>query len=153
MRLVIGSGVGGLRAGLELAKFGDVLVVTKSVVSESNTFYAQGGIATVLDDRDSFAAHIADTVAAGCGLGSMAAIETVVKEAPARIQELIEWGANFDREIDGELSLTARVGIRRRGLCMHWGMRRGGSWRIAWRRRHGGRRRLRYWKIRLCWTC
>jgi L-aspartate oxidase len=108
--LVIGGGVGGLRAALEAARFGDVLLVTKTAVQESNTFYAQGGIATVWNKDDSFAAHIKDTITVGCGLCSLSAVETVVKEAPARIHELIEWGANFDREVGGELSITREGG-------------------------------------------
>ena len=107
---MIGGGVGGLRAALEAAKSGDVLLLTKNQLSESNTFYAQGGIATALGPDDSFDSHIADTLAAGCGLCDPNAVATVVKEAPARIDELIAWGANFDREIGGGLSLTREGG-------------------------------------------
>ena len=108
--LIIGSGVGGLRAAIEAAKHGDVLLVTKDKLSESNTYYAQGGIATVMHKDDTFASHINDTLAAACGLGDPAAIATVVNEGPARIRELLEWGTNFDREIDGSLSFAREGG-------------------------------------------
>jgi L-aspartate oxidase len=114
--LVIGGGVGGLRAALAAATIQhgraggcEVLLVTKTELKESNTYYAQGGIASVSAKEDSFESHIADTVKVACGLGNLAAIDTVVRDAPARIQELVEWGANFDREIGGELS-TGREG-------------------------------------------
>ncbi len=108
--LVIGGGVAGLRAALEAANYGDVLLITKSELKESNTYYAQGGIATVSTSVDSFESHIADTMTVACGLGNRAAVETVVRDAPARIQELIEWGANFDREVDGALSMGREGG-------------------------------------------
>ncbi len=108
--LVIGGGVGGLRAGLEAARFGDVVLVTKSALQESNTWYAQGGIATVMASDDSFESHIRDTMSAACGLGNPAAVEAMVKEAPARIEELIAWGANFDREVGGGLALAREGG-------------------------------------------
>ncbi len=107
---IIGGGVAGLRAALEAARFGDVLLVTKGDLKESNTYYAQGGIATVTAKEDSFESHIADTMTVACGLGNRAAVETVVREAPARIQELIDWGANFDREIDGHLAMGREGG-------------------------------------------
>ncbi len=108
--LVIGGGVAGLRAASEAALYGDVLLVTKADLRESNTFYAQGGIASVTAADDSFESHIADTLNVACGLGNREAIETVVRDAPARIQELVEWGANFDREIDGHLAIGREGG-------------------------------------------
>ena len=108
--LVIGGGVAGLRAALEAANYGDVLLITKTDLKESNTYYAQGGIATVSTSVDSFESHIEDTMTVACGLGNRAAVETVVRDAPARIQELIEWGANFDREVDGALSMGREGG-------------------------------------------
>ncbi|MGN6368483.1 MAG: L-aspartate oxidase [Phycisphaerae bacterium] len=108
--LVIGGGVAGLRAALEAARFGDVLLVTKGDLKESNTYYAQGGIASVTTKEDSFESHIQDTMTVACGLGNRAAVETVVREAPARIEELVEWGANFDRELDGHLSMGREGG-------------------------------------------
>lgn len=108
--LIIGSGVAGLRAALELAKYGDVLLVTKSHLTESNTYYAQGGIATVLEQADTFESHISDTLTAACGLGNPEAIRTVVTEAPARIHELVDWGARFDRDAAGNLALAREGG-------------------------------------------
>lgn len=108
--LIIGSGVAGLRAAIAASESAEVLLVSKQQLSESNTFYAQGGIATVMKADDSFESHIADTLATGCGLSECAAVETVVREAPASIGELIRWGANFDRETDGRLSLGREGG-------------------------------------------
>ncbi len=108
--LVIGSGVAGLRAAIAASQNAEVLLVSKQQLSESNTFYAQGGIATVMKADDSFESHIADTLATGCGLSERAAVETVVREAPACINELISWGANFDRETDGRLSFGREGG-------------------------------------------
>ncbi|HEY3704066.1 MAG TPA: L-aspartate oxidase [Terracidiphilus sp.] len=103
--LVMGAGVAGLRAALELAAHGDVLVVTKESVSESNTHYAQGGIAVAENDRDEIALHLDDTVNAGDGLVYRAAAEVLVSEGPERVAELIEWGAKFDEE-NGRLLRT-----------------------------------------------
>jgi L-aspartate oxidase len=108
--LVIGGGVAGLRAAIAASESMDVLLITKQQLSESNTFYAQGGIATVMQADDSFQSHINDTLTVACGLGDRAAVETMVKEAPARIEELIRWGANFDREIDGSLAFAREGG-------------------------------------------
>jgi L-aspartate oxidase len=94
--LVIGTGVAGLSFALEAAASGDVLVVTKRSADESNTKYAQGGIAAVLSEGDSFAAHIADTLQAGAGLCHELAVDICVKEAPARIKMLRDVGARFD---------------------------------------------------------
>lgn len=95
--LVIGTGVAGLSFALEAAASGDVLVVTKRSADESNTKYAQGGIAAVLGEGDSFAAHIADTLRAGAGLCHELAVDICVKEAPARIKMLRDVGAQFDK--------------------------------------------------------
>jgi L-aspartate oxidase len=94
--LVIGSGVAGLSFALEAATNGDVMVVTKRSADESNTKYAQGGIAAVLSSADSFDAHIADTLRAGAGLCHERAVEVCVKEGPARIKMLRDVGARFD---------------------------------------------------------
>jgi len=100
--LVIGAGVAGLRAAVELARHGDVLVVTKESVAESNTQYAQGGVAVATGGDDDIALHLSDTIAAGDGLVNCKAAETLVNEGPLRVAELIEWGARFD-EADGKL--------------------------------------------------
>jgi L-aspartate oxidase len=95
--LVIGSGVAGLTFALEAAAHGDVLLVTKRSADESNTKYAQGGIAAVLSAGDSFDAHIADTLKAGAGLCHERTVEICVKEGPARVRDLQNVGARFDR--------------------------------------------------------
>ncbi|MCX7794038.1 MAG: L-aspartate oxidase [Thermodesulfovibrionales bacterium] len=96
--LVIGSGVAGLRAAIELAKAGEVTVVTKDIPTETSTEYAQGGIAVALSDEDEVGIHYEDTLRAGDGLCNEEAVRILVEEGPLRIMELIEWGAQFDRE-------------------------------------------------------
>ena len=96
--VVIGAGIAGLRAAVELAIHGDVLVVTKEAVAESNTAYAQGGIAVAMGGQADVELHLEDTIAAGDGLVDPAAAEVLVREGPVRVAELIRWGALFDRE-------------------------------------------------------
>jgi L-aspartate oxidase len=96
--LVIGAGVAGMRAAIELAAAGDVLVVAKDSLHESSSEYAQGGIAVALSDDDEVELHEQDTLFAGDGLCDRAAVRTLVEEGPPSIQQLIEWGAEFDRE-------------------------------------------------------
>jgi L-aspartate oxidase len=96
--LIIGGGVAGLRAAVELARNGDVLVVTKDAPSESSTEYAQGGVAVALSDEDEIAIHVEDTIRAGDGLCNRKAVATLVEEGPMRIRELIVWGVEFDQE-------------------------------------------------------
>ena len=104
--LVIGSGIAGLTYALKIAnQFPDkkVLVMTKAAADETNTKYAQGGIAVVNDlENDSFNKHIHDTLIAGDGLCNKNVVEIVVKEGPERVQEIIDWGAKFDKEEDGD---------------------------------------------------
>ena len=104
--LVIGSGIAGLTYALKVAQeFPDkkVLVMTKAAADETNTKYAQGGIAVVNDlENDSFEKHIDDTLIAGDGLCNEKVVEIVVKEGPERVREIIEWGAKFDKEADGD---------------------------------------------------
>lgn len=96
--LIIGSGVAGLRAAIEMAPFGTVLVVTKDRPAESSTEYAQGGIAVALSDEDEVGIHFEDTLRAGDGLCRENAVRILVEEGPERIRELISWGADFDKE-------------------------------------------------------
>lgn len=110
--LVIGSGVAGLRAAIEAAKQTNVLLVSKRALEESNTKYAQGGIAGVLSPDDDFASHIHDTLVAGQGLCDPDVVREVIENAPARIRELIGWGASFDEE-QGKISLTREGGHSR----------------------------------------
>jgi L-aspartate oxidase len=102
--VVIGSGIAGLRAAIELAPVGRVLILTKAEPTESNTGHAQGGIAVALGEDDSPDIHAADTIKAGDGLCDEAAVRVLVEEGPPYVQELIDWGTKFDREADGSLS-------------------------------------------------
>jgi L-aspartate oxidase len=114
--IVIGSGVAGLRASIELAKSGArVTVLTKDKASESNTEYAQGGVAVVLSDDDNAELHEEDTLFAGAGLCDEKAVETLVSEGTKYIQELIEWGTEFDRE-GGRLVFTQEAAHSRRRI-------------------------------------
>ncbi len=113
--LIIGSGVAGLRAAIELAPYGNVLVVTKDRPSESNTEYAQGGIAAVMSDEDRVGIHFDDTLKAGDGLCKKDAVKILVEEGPDRIMELIEWGAEFDKE-GTTLDLTIEAAHSRRRI-------------------------------------
>ena len=115
--LVIGAGVAGLRAAVELADHGTVLVATKEAMAESNTFYAQGGIAVASEDEGDTALHLEDTIAAGDGLVYRAAAKVLVEEGPQRVAELIEWGARFDRD-HGQL-LRTREGAHSRPRILH----------------------------------
>lgn len=96
--IVVGAGVAGLRAAIELAPAGRVLLIAKQEIAESNTRYAQGGIAVALSDEDEVGLHLKDTISAGDGLVNEKAAEVLVTEGPERIQELLEWGTAFDRE-------------------------------------------------------
>jgi L-aspartate oxidase len=115
--LVIGAGVAGLRAAIELAKSGTVLVIAKDSLSESSSEYAQGGIAVALSDDDEVALHEQDTLYAGDDLCDREAVHTLVEEGPAAIQDLIDWGAEFDRE-GQKLSFT-REGAHSRNRILH----------------------------------
>ncbi len=115
--LVMGAGVAGLRAAIDLAEHGEVLVVTKESLGESNTHYAQGGIAVAMEGNDDVALHLEDTVAAGDGLVYRPAAEVLVAEGPMRVTELIEWGARFDCEA-GKL-LRTREGAHSHPRILH----------------------------------
>ena len=115
--LVLGSGIAGLRAALGLARHGAVLVVTKDQPSESNTGYAQGGVAVAIAADDDTRLHLDDTMRAGAGIVSRAAAQVLVEEGPERIRELAAWGARFDRE-DGRYHFT-REGAHSRNRVLH----------------------------------
>lgn len=115
--LVIGSGLAGARAALEVQDSLSVLIITKNGWMESASARAQGGIAAVIDPEDSFQEHMADTLDAGGSLGDPAVVEHVVREAPRRIEELIAWGAQFDR-VGPRLAL-GREGGHRRDRIVH----------------------------------
>jgi L-aspartate oxidase len=107
--LVIGGGIAGLRAALEAAEYGHVIIVCKGSLERSNTWQAQGGIATVLDAQDSFTSHITDTLKTGCRICEKPIVEQVIQQGPALIQQLMDWGTAFDR-IDGHIDTTLEGG-------------------------------------------
>jgi L-aspartate oxidase len=108
--LVIGSGIAGLSYALKAARKGKVMLVTKSKEEESNTRYAQGGIAAVWDKQDSIAKHVKDTLIAGAGLCDKKIVELVVGESKERIEELISLGVSFDKNEKGEYDLAKEGG-------------------------------------------
>jgi L-aspartate oxidase len=117
--LVLGSGVAGLKLALKLAQFGSVAVITKKNRAESNTNYAQGGIACVTSEEDSFELHVQDTLIAGAGLCKEDVVRTYVAEAPERIQELIDTGVHFSGKQNGantELDLGREGGHSKRRI-------------------------------------
>src|SRR5690348_10297495 len=115
--VVIGAGIAGLRAAIELASIGRVLVVTKSELTESATQYAQGGIAVALSDEDEIGLHLQDTLVAGDGLCNPEAARVLVEEGPDRIQELLDWGTQFDRS--GTRLTFTREGAHSRNRILH----------------------------------
>jgi L-aspartate oxidase len=115
--LVLGSGIAGVRAAITLAAKGRVLILTKGGVFESNTQYAQGGIAVALAEDDEVCLHLHDTLAAGDGLCREEAVQVLVEEGPHLIQELIEWGMHFDR--NGTKLAFTREGAHSRSRVLH----------------------------------
>ncbi len=115
--IVVGAGIAGLRASVELAAAGRVLCLAKREVTESNTQYAQGGIAAALSDDDEVSLHLDDTLKAGDGLCNEEAARVLVEEGPARIEELIEWGTQFDRA--GSKIAFTREGAHSRSRVLH----------------------------------
>src|SRR6267154_6429992 len=115
--LVIGAGVAGLRAAIELAPAGRVLVLAKREITDSNTQFAQGGIAAALSDEDEISLHLQDTLNAGDGLCNPEAAKVLVEDAPEHIEELIAWGTEFDRE--GTKLTFGREGAHSRNRILH----------------------------------
>ena len=114
--LIIGSGIAGLSFALRVAQLGKVIVVTKKQDFESNTNYAQGGIASVINPVDSFDKHIQDTLYAGAGLCQEKVVEKIVQEGPTCIQDLINWGVEFTRDNTGNLELGREGGHSQRRI-------------------------------------
>ncbi len=112
--LIIGSGIAGLRAAVELADAGSVLILTKAEPRDGNTANAQGGIAAAVGPGDSPEAHAADTLAAGDGICDEPAVHVLVEEGPGYVRELMAWGAAFDRAPDGSLALAIEAAHRTR---------------------------------------
>ena len=108
--LVIGSGIAGMSYALKVAKYGKVAIIAKNKLEDGNTFYAQGGIASVTNAWDNFEKHIDDTLDAGGGLCDAEVVKKVVNEAPAQIVELINWGVNFDKDDKGNFDLHREGG-------------------------------------------
>jgi L-aspartate oxidase len=106
--IVVGSGIAGLRAAIDLAEAGHVTIFTKAEITESNSMYAQGGIAAAVGQNDRIEKHYADTMAAGAGLCEPAAVEVLVREGPTEIDNLLRWGADFERE--GSILSLSREG-------------------------------------------
>ncbi|MGZ4839044.1 MAG: L-aspartate oxidase [Terriglobales bacterium] len=115
--IVVGAGIAGLRAAIDLAPVGRVLVLAKRELTESATQYAQGGIAAALSDEDEISLHLQDTLNAGAGLCNEAAARVLVEEGPERIEELIAWGTEFDRA--GSKLVFAREGAHSRNRILH----------------------------------
>lgn len=114
---IVGCGIAGLRAGIELAQCGSVLILAKSELSETATDWAQGGIAAALSDEDEISLHEQDTLAAGDGLCNPQAVKVLVEEGPRYIQQLIEWGTQFDRS--GTKLAFTREGAHSRSRVLH----------------------------------
>ncbi|MEG2809706.1 MAG: FAD-dependent oxidoreductase, partial [Akkermansia sp.] len=117
--VVIGAGVAGLSFALRAAEYGQVTVITKGKALDSSSAKAQGGIAAVMSEQDSFEQHIADTLDAGAGLCKEEAVRTIVQEAPSAIEELLSWGVAFDQEKGGEDYELGREGGHSQRRILH----------------------------------
>ncbi len=117
--LVIGTGLAGLSFALKVADHGKVCIVTKTSLQETNTRYAQGGIAAVTYEPDSYIKHVEDTLIAGDGLCNEEVVKMVVEEAPGQIDELIHWGARFDKNDAGEYDLAKEGGHSEKRILHH----------------------------------
>lgn len=117
--LVIGSGIAGLSFALKAAEFGTVVIITKTNEDETNTKYAQGGIAAVWLEEDSYHKHIEDTLIAGAGLCNKFIVEMVINESTERVKELINWGTMFDKTDKGEYDLVKEGGHSENRILHH----------------------------------
>lgn len=117
--LVIGTGLAGLSYALQVAKHGKVILVTKARFDETNTRYAQGGIASVTYAPDNISKHIDDTIIAGAGLNEENIVSKVIREAPQQIQHLIDWGTRFDKNQDGTFDLNREGGHSEKRILHH----------------------------------
>ncbi len=117
--LVIGTGLGGLSFALKVAEKGKVCLITKTELEETNTRYAQGGIAAVTYEPDSYEKHVKDTLVAGDGLCDEEVVRMVVREAPAQVRRLVRWGVDFDREAVGKYELAREGGHSEHRILHH----------------------------------
>ena len=117
--LVVGSGIGGLSFALKVADHGKVILITKSALDDSNTAYAQGGIAAVTYAPDNAEKHVQDTLICGAGLCNEEVVRMVVDEAPNQIKELIRWGVKFDRDLNGRYDLAREGGHSEHRILHH----------------------------------
>lgn len=117
--LVLGGGIAGLSFALKVAKYGTVTILSKKKLGDTSTAWAQGGVAAVTTKDDSYELHIEDTIKAGAGLSDRKIVEIVVHEGPERVQELISWGANFDKE--GTSFHLSREGGHSKRRIFHFG--------------------------------
>ena len=117
--LVIGSGIAGMSFALKVAAHGKVAIITKNLLEDSNTFYAQGGIASVSNVLDNFEKHITDTCIAGAGICNKKTVEKVIRDAPKQIRELINWGVNFDKNDKGDYDLHKEGGHSESRILHH----------------------------------
>ncbi|MCK5170683.1 MAG: FAD-dependent oxidoreductase, partial [Bacteroidales bacterium] len=117
--LVIGSGIAGLSFALKVADYSKVILISKTTIDESNTKYAQGGIAAVTYEPDNFEKHVKDTLIAGAGLCNKEVVEMVVSEAPTQIKQLIDWGVNFDQNEKGKYDLGKEGGHSENRVLHH----------------------------------
>ncbi len=108
--MIVGGGIAGMRAAIEVDPKLTLLIVTKDRLRESNSVYAQGGIAGVIAPEDAFTSHIRDTITAGGNLCNTSVVESVIREAPEHIRQLIEWGTQFDETDEGTLALAREGG-------------------------------------------
>ena len=153
--LVVGSGIAGLTYALKVAQHcpdKKVTVITKTKTDETNTKYAQGGVAGVWDnEKDSFDKHIEDTLIAGDGLCNKQVVEIVVKEGVDRIRELIEWGAQFDKDDEGEYALGKEGGHSEYRILHHKDVTGKEMERALGRCRRAARQISKSSSIVLCW--
>ena len=117
--LVIGSGIAGISFALKAAQFGKVAILCKTTLGESNTSYAQGGIASVTYEPDSFEKHIEDTLISGDGHCDLSAVQKVIYGAPAQIEELLNWGVDFDKDETGRFDLHREGGHSEHRILHH----------------------------------
>jgi L-aspartate oxidase len=117
--LIIGSGIAGLSYALKVAPYGTVMMITKANADESNTKYAQGGIAAVMYEPDSFAKHIEDTLICGDGLCNRDVVEMVIRNSTERVHELINWGTDFDKTNSGAYDLAKEGGHSESRILHH----------------------------------